>query len=799
MKLNYRYLLTFCLGTIFQLASQNSMGQTQIELNVPGLKKPVEILRDKWGVNHIYAENQYDLFFAQGYSAAKDRLFQFEKWRRQATGTVAEILGPSELRRDIGTRLFKYRGDMKKELSHYHNDGIEIINAYVDGINARVEEVLTNSDLLPLEFKLMNLKPGRWTAEVVISRHQGLKGNINEELNFARAVAKAGAEKVKELVWFHPKEPDLNLDPSITSEMLSENILGLYNASQKALVFRKESTSPTAYNETPAPTGHGMEGSNNWVISGSGTESGFPYFASDPHRAITSPSLRYMVHLSAPGWNVQGGGEPVIPGVSIGHNDHGAWGLTIFETDAEDLFVYDLNPENLMHYKYKGKWKTMEKITETISVKDAPDTLVSLLYSIHGPVTFIDSARLKGYAVKCGWLETGGAPYLASLRMNQARNWKEFRKACTYNHLPGENMIWADTKGNIGWQVVGIVPERKNFSGMVPVPGDGRYEWKRYQKIKKRPHLLNPKRGFIATANQDVTPADYKHWETIGYTWADPYRGNRINEVLYTDSLRTLEKEKSLQSDYFSIPARTLVPYLKEVKFSNVLAEKAFHQLKDWNFILDKNSVEAGIYAMWERKLYAHANNKLIPEELKGLLTIQLSKLIGWLQNPDQRFGTVPESGRNEFIRETFEYAVNDLKSRFGNQISDWKYGQDNYKHITLNYTLHSLLSPDLQKKYTLGPLPRGGNSHTPNSTGGYDNQGSGASFRIIADVGDWDKTLMINSPGQSADPESYYYGNLFNLWANDAYFPAYFTKEKIISQTNERTILKPTKIISIL
>ncbi|MEO9004322.1 MAG: penicillin acylase family protein, partial [Ginsengibacter sp.] len=629
---------------------------------------------------------------------------------------------------------------------------------------------------------------------VVISRHQGLKGNINEELNIGRAVAKAGSEKVKELVWFHPKEPDLNLDRTITSEMLSEDILGLYNASQSTLVFRKEGTSVTSLNESPVLIEHSIEGSNNWVISGSRTESGFPYLANDPHRAITSPSLRYMVHLSAPGWNVIGGGEPVIPGVSIGHNDHGAWGLTIFKTDAEDLFVYDLNPENLLQYKYKGNWKTMEKITEKISVKGAPDTLVTLLYSIHGPVTFIDSARKKAYAVKCAWLEPGGAPYLASLRINQAKNWKQFRKACEYSHLPGENMIWADKKGNIGWQAVGIIPVRKNFSGMVPVSGDGRYEWKRFQKIKKRPHLLNPQKGFFASSNQDVTPGNYKLWKTIGYSWSDPFRGNRINEVLSADTHRTLTKEMSLQTDYFSIPARTLVPFLQEVKFSNALAEKSFHRLKYWDFILDKNSVEAGIYAIWERVLSTRANKQFIPAELQGLISIQLSRLIGWLQHPDHKFGAVPESRRNEFIRETFEDAVNDLKNQFGDQVSNWTYGQDKFKHITLYNPLHYYLSPDLQEKYTLGPLPRGGNSYTVNSTGPSDNQESGASFRIIADVGDWDKTLMINSPGQSSDPESKYYDNLFKLWANDDFFPAYFSKDKILFHTDQRTILSSIK-----
>jgi penicillin amidase len=237
--------------------------------------------------------------------------------------------------------------------------------------------------------------------------------------------------------------------------------------------------------------------------------------ANDPHRKIAVPSLRYIVHLVAPGWNVIGGGEPEIPGVSIGHNEKGAWGLTIFETDGEDLYVYDLNPKNLNQYWHKGKWVDMKIIQDSIRVKNSSTQKVSYAYTIHGPVTLIDSANHKAYAIRAAWMEPGGAPYLASLRIDQATNWEEFREACSYSHIPGENMIWADKKGNIGWQAVGIIPIRKNFSGYVPVPGDGRFEWDGFLPIKERPHMLNPHKGFFATANQHVTPETYPHWNAI--------------------------------------------------------------------------------------------------------------------------------------------------------------------------------------------------------------------------------------------------------------------------------------------
>lgn len=783
--------LIFCVQ-ILMLA--NLFAQNREELHVPGLKDQVEILRDQWGVNHIYAQNQHDLFFAQGYAAATDRLFQFEIWRRQATGTVSEIFGPAEIKRDIGARLFKYRGDMEKELNHYHPQGSEIINAFVDGVNARVAEVLKDPKLLPLEFQLLGIQPGFWTPAEVVSRHQGLKSNVNEELSIGRAVAKAGADVVKDLVWFHPHEPDLSLDTMITAELLSANILELYNAFSRSLNLRNlDPTKPsveTAY--TPPLKEHGLDGSNNWVISGDRTTSGFPYMASDPHRAITLPSLRYIVHLNAPGWNVIGGGEPVIPGVSIGHNDHGAWGLTIFETDAEDLYVYELNPENLDQYKYKGKWVDMEEIEELISIKGEESRKVTLRYTLHGPVTYIDSARQRAFAVRCGWLETGGAPYLASLRINQAKNWRQFRKANTYNHLPGENMIWADRKGNIGWQVVGIAPIRKNSSGMVPVPGDGRFEWSGYLPIRKRPHVKNPSKGFFATANEHVTPESYKHWNTIAFSWADPFRGRRIHEVLSENKQRSLEDEAALQGDFYSIPARTLVPMLKNVKLQTGLAEKARAQLENWDFYLSQESVGAGIYAMWERIIYRESNRRFIPEDIRPHISLQLSRIIQWLEEPTDRFGPNYHVGREQFLIETFEMAVEALEEKLGRTIENWQYGQEKYKHSRMQHSLNHLLSKELQDKYALGPLPRGGNSHSPNATGGSDNQASGASFRIITDLSDWDKAIMINSPGQSADPESKYYGNLFELWAKDEFFPAYFTKEKIESHTDMRTILHP-------
>ena len=804
MRITFRLITLSIFNCLFLLG----IAQTKKLLPVKGLYASVEVLRDQWGVNHIYAENQHDLFFSQGYCAAKDRLFQFEIWRRQATGTVAEILGERELKRDIGTRLFKYRGDLKTELNHYHPQGEAIINAYTDGVNSYIDEVLAHQELLPLEFQLLKILPGKWTPEVVISRHQGLLGNITEELSIGKAVSKVGAEKVKELMWFHPKDPDLHIDSAIDQKLLNDNILELYNAYRKEIVFQesdinKADEDPDAVmnllkqpisNAYQPAFEHGIEGSNNWIVSGNRTASGHTMLANDPHRKIAVPSLRYMVHLVAPGWNVIGGGEPEIPGVSIGHNEAGAWGLTIYETDGEDLYVSDLNPKNLSQYFYKGHWENMQLIQERIEIKESRTELINLRYTVHGPVTYIDSVHHKAYAVKCAWLEPGGAPYMASLRIDQAKNWESFRDACSYSHIPGENMIWADTAGNIGWQTVGIIPIRKNFSGLVPVPGDGRFEWQGFLPIKERPHQLNPSKGFLATANQNVTSEDYTHWDAVGYTWADPFRGNRINEVLAKDDKMTIAKMQSLQTDYNSLPARSLVPMLLPLAFEKTLPQESSKLLKNWNFILDKQSIPASIYAMWERQLMKQATKQFIPENIKDLVSIQLSKLIGWLENPDSKFGVDPLKGRDAFLKLSFENAIEELEKKLGSNLDNWQYGQEKFKHVTITHPLTSIVNKPLRDQLNLGPLPRGGNSHTPGSTGGADNQLSGASFRFITDTGNWDEAVMINTPGQSGNSKSEFYRNLFPLWANDQYFPAYYSKDKIIKSTKEQFELVPQK-----
>lgn len=759
----------------------------------------VEVLRDNNGINHIYANNQRDLFFMQGYLAAKDRLFQFEIWRRQATGTVSEIFGEEELERDIGTRLFMFRGDLKEELNHYHDEGFEIITSYTEGVNAYIREVMNDPKSLPIEFKLLNIKPELWTPADVISRHQGLLGNIEQELNIGRAVSKIGEEKVKSLQWFHPKDPSLNLDKNITEQDLDNDILKLYKAFRKPIEFKKRYL-VKKYLKENEPKVSLLEndkyledkfsiGSNNWTISGNKTISGYPILANDPHRTIVAPSLRYITHLVAPGWDVIGGGEPEIPGISIGHNGFGAWGLTVFRTDAEDLYVYDINPKNLNQYWHKGRWYDFEIIKESIPVKDNENYNVDLLYSVHGPVTFIDKERKKGYAVRCGWLEPGGSPYLASLRMNQSKSWEEFRDACNYSNIPGENMIWADKDGNIGWQSVGIAPIRNTHSGLVPVMGDGTYEWVDYLPIIEKPNIFNPKEDFFATANQNVTPISYDKWNAIGFSWSDPYRGNRVDDILSSKNKLSMQDMIDLQVDYFSYPSLYLIDLLNEVtdNENNFLSKysRYINLLNDWDNKLLKNSIEAMIYVNWERAIIKMFHEKYVPEEVKELLGVQLFKILDHISNMEK-------NKKKSFLIETFIVSINDLKNKFGDNIENWIYGQDEYKHIKVKHPLEDVVNDSVYNILSFKSYPRGGNGYTPNSTSSNLSQSSGASFRVIIDTKDWDNSLATNSPGQSGNPLSPFYRNLYEDWANDKYFNLFYSKEKIKSNLHSREIYYP-------
>lgn len=767
-------------------------------LAIPGLSQPVEIVKDHWGISHIYAKNEADLFFAQGYNVARDRLFQLEMWRRQATGTVAEILGKKEVKRDIGNRLFQFRGDLSQELNWYHPRGAAIVEAFVKGVNAYIGETEKNLALLTPEFKMLGIQPGKWTAAVVLSRFNALLGNIDEELSTALAIKIIGVDKVKDIEYFQPADPNLEIDPAIDTSLLSNQILDLYTAFRTPLKFTPDEVLPEYRNPKPvANLDLGFDpakynGSNNWVVSGKLSASGYPLMMNDPHRMLEAPSLRYWVHLVAPGWNVIGGGEPALPGVSIGHNDFGAWGLTIFGTDSEDLYVYDTNPANPSQYKYKGAWERMNVIRESVPVKGDAPVPVELKYTRHGPVVFEDLAHHKAYAVRAAWREVGGAPYLASLRMDQSHSWQEFLDACSYSRIPAENMVWADRDGNIGYQAVGIAPRRPNWSGQVPVPGDGRYEWNGFLPIRELPHVLNPEKGFYNTSNEYQIPRGWPYKDALHYTWGDPFRALSVAEFLSSGRRFSVADMVQLQNSDLSLPARSLVPLLRDLEMPSPALQQAASRLLQWNYVLDKDSVEAGIYEMWQHRLEVNVGAAVVPKAAEAFIQPWLTKIVSWMHAPDGRFGADPIAGRNALLLKSLEEATAELSKRFGPGMEKWRLGAFHYARI-LN-PLTDAVTPELQEKFDVGHAPRGGDSFTVTATSAEgDNQIAGGSFKIIVDTENWDNSVGLNSPGQSGDINSPHYRDLYELWARGKYFPIFYSRSKVESVAEATFLLTPS------
>jgi penicillin amidase len=653
---------------------------------------------------------------------------------------------------------------------------------------------------------MLGIKPGRWTPAVVISRFNGLLGNIEEELNLALAVRAIGAAAVNDIEYFQPANPNLEIDSAIDASLLNEKILDLYRAFRAPLKFTPDELLPAYRNPNPAArldfeaerfspidlSRRRQEiGSNNWVAAGERTASGFPILANDPHRVQEAPSLRYWVHLVAPGWDVIGGGEPSLPGVSIGHNEFGAWGLTIFGTDSEDLYVYDTNPADPNQYKYASEWEPMRVIRETIPVKGETAAAVELKYTRHGPVVYEDKAHHKAYAVRAAWRETGAAPYLASLRMDQAQTWEQFRDACSYSRIPAENMVWADRAGNIGYQAVGIAPLRPNWSGLVPVPGNGRYEWSGYLPIKALPNALNPAKGFYNTSNEYQIPPGWPYTEALHYLWADPFRAQSVAEFLASGRKFSVADMVELQNSTLSIPARSLVPLLAGLDIPNEAARQAAARLLHWNYRLDKDSVPAGIYEMFQRHLLTNVRVLAVPPAAQAFLGMPpMSRIIAWMEAPDGRFGADPIAGRDVLLIRSLEEAVTELTKRFGADIEKWQLGAYHYGRILS--PLSAALRPDLEEKFDAGHSPRGGDAYTIDATGGSDNQFAGGSFKIIADTENWDNCVGLNNPGQSGDTTSPHYRDLYPLWSRGKYFPIFFSRFKVESVTEKVFLLNP-------
>src|SRR5229473_2933197 len=788
---------------------QSSRADT-ITYRVPGLSRRAEIVVDRWGIPHIYARTMEDLFFVQGFNAARDRLWQLDLWRRQGEGKLAEAFGERFVSQDRAARLFLYRGDLDREFRSYHPQGREILTAFTNGINAYIDLTRARPELLPIEFQITGARPGHWSVTSPLIRIFGLTRNLSREVNVAQLLNYLTPEELERLSYFQPPT-HLVVPEGLDLSLINPSVIASYNLARGGVTFRpddffakklsKEQRVRWAQRLSVPPIGQNDDPfqprfeSNNWTISGRLTETGSPILAGDPHRAQSVPSLRYIAHLNGPGWNVIGAGEPSLPGISLGHNEQIAYSLTIFSfADEEDLYVYDTNPDNTSQYRYRGEWENMRVVEDTIPVRGHDPVPVQLKFTRHGPVLSEDLAHHKAYALRAAYLEhEGTAVYLASLRVDQAQNWEQFVRGMERHYTPSENMVYADADGNIGWFGCSIAPIRPNWNGMLPVPGDGTYEWAGFLDTSLLPRILNPSEGFFASANQYNIPENYPFTSVSGHEWTEPYRFNRILEVLRGGRNFRLRDSERLQYDEVSLPARDLVPFLNYLGSDDPDVQRALTMLRGWDYQLFKDSGAAAIYEIWVMQLHQNVFARYVPPEARSLFgqgtRVVLTEL---LRSPDSAFGKDPIAGRDAVVLQSLAEAVDILKTRLGPDMSQWQWGQ--LHHMTYEHQLAAVVDPEKKAVLNVGPLPMGGDGYTVHNTGfrlSDFNQNTGSSYREVMDLANWDRSVTVNSPGQSGDPNSAHYRDLFPLWAEGRFVPLLFSRDQIMGAAETIFILK--------
>ncbi|HMF19187.1 MAG TPA: penicillin acylase family protein, partial [Gemmataceae bacterium] len=671
------------------------------------------------------------------------------------------------------SRLLRYRGDTDTEWASYSPDTKRIATAFTNGINACIDHA---GKRLPIEFQILRFAPGKWRPEDILGRMSGviMTGNIQREIARARLIAFLGVERTRSLF---PTDPVTRFAPAAGLDLagIDNKILAGYNAATKLLQFKPVKTE-----------------SNNWVVSGSRSLSGKPMLASDPHRAITLPSLRYLVHLNAPGWNVIGAGEPALPGVALGHNERIAWGITIVGTDQADLYVEETDAKDSAKYKTDTGFETFQIVKEKIKVKGKEPIEVELRFSRHGPVIHQDANRNRAFTLKWVGSEPGAAAYLGGLAVSRAGNWPGFLKALESWKIPSLNFVYADVDGNIGWVANGLTPVRKNHDGLLPVPGHGGCEWQGYLPVKEQPQSFNPASGAIATANHKILPAGYKH--KIAFDWAPGYRFERVQQRLESKKKFSLDDFRDIQHENTSLPGQVLVRLAKSVDMKDAKLDPYVKLLSSWDGVLSRESAAGPLHAAWIMEMQdALYRSKLPKDRLAAARAVgNMRVLLTALEKADSSwFGDQSKEQRDRLLRSTFARAVDKVKGKLGPDPVKWSWGK--LHTATFRHPLASM-GPAYEKAFNLGPIGRPGDALTPNNTRHDENfrQLHGATYRHVFDLADWDRGLATSSPGQSGQPGSPHYGDLLPLWAEGQYFPLAFSRSKVEELTRHKLLLKP-------
>jgi penicillin G amidase len=732
---------------------------------LPGLSAPGEIVIDRAGIPHIYAANARDGFFLQGYAVARDRLWQIDLWRKRGLGRLSASFGPDFVKQDRAARLLLYRGDMAAEWAAYPAEAKGWTQAFVAGINAFVGDVEAGRQKLPLEFAATGSRPERWQAEDVVRiRSNALASNISSEV--ARARALCGGDVTYEplrrrLEPAHTVSIPKGLDPcSIPADVLDDFAAGTGQVRFDGKKITVASLDPEV-----------LEGSNNWVIAPARSATGRPILANDPHRAHSVPNLRYLSHIDTPELKIAGAGEPALPGVSFGHNEDVAWALTIFAIDQQDMVV---NP----------KGTRLTEVRETIDVKGEPPRDVVLKFSADGPIIHEDPASGRSFALRATWSRPGASAYFNAAWAWRARNWTEFLAARNHWGAPPLNLLFAARDGDIGWLPSGFVPVRNSGDGLLPVPAGKAYRWTGFLDPTLMPARHNPAEGWIATANEMNVPAGYPH--LLSLEWNDRSRITRISEVLAAAPKHSLTDSMALQNDATSAMARRATALLKGLAGRTEDERAALKLLDLWNGHMGSDSAAGALYEIWAaRHLPAAAVKAIVPEAARRTFgRTSIGNILPVLED-GTLLGSDPAALRTDILLGSLGAAFGEARRLLGSDPQTWRWGALHVADFRPDLKI-----PGRDAERRVGPIPIGGSGSTPMAMGsGADfHLVSGASVRVVLDVGQWDNSVAINTPGQSGDPASPHYRDLFPRWASGDYAPFPWTRPRV-RQEAERII----------
>jgi penicillin G amidase len=758
------------------------------EVRVSGLKNDVTVERDNWGVPHIRASSLEDLAEAQGYVMAQDRLWQLDLLRRVARGQLSEVLGPLTLNVDKDFRTLNFGRAAQRDLGQLDPESRGMLEAYARGVNRFIEG---HGKRLPMEFTLLKYKPQPWqpTDTLVITgyMYKTLADTRAEELHRAIVTAKAGPELARDLYsqdaaldHYVVGDPDAEKardaqadgDDEDDDEMDADDVLKAQREAPRApgssdpvdaAAEQPDLTSALAVQvkdwlwETGRDVRHSL-GSNNWVVSGAHTATGKPLLANDTHLELTLPPIWYEVHLTAAGVNVKGFTLPGAPLVVIGHNDRIAWGFTNNGADVLDLYEERFNPANPDEYRVKGKWKKADVYDEVIHVKGSADEHMKLVVTRHGPVVSRDGDKV--YAMRWTALEPGGLSNSYNW-LSRAQNWKQFLEVMKNVCGPAQNAVYADVDGNIGYVMAAHVPVRKKGHGEVPMPGDtDDYEWTGYIPFDQLPKSFNPPSGLIVTANARVVGPDYKPYLTDH--WEEPYRTARIFDLLHDKHDLRPEDMLRVQTDTYSYPhvfvAEQLAAAEKSAPAQDARAKKLIEQAKDWNGIADANSYVVSFL------------NQTRHEALHILLEAQLGKdadIYEWRSMAFLQKILTERPGRwlpaeyktyDQLLTSAADRAVKKLEERTKEANPDaWP-----WKRFDSLDMLHPIGREGLLKELlSISDQPQSGTQWSPRAA----TQHHGPAMRFVANLADWDQSILLIPAGQSGQPGSEHYKDQFHYW----------------------------------